>query len=187
MAQAAFLDKTLLAIARLAEQSMFSEQYAGRRGLLQSLDIRFQLLTFLFILVVISLLHQPWSLWRVYGAGLALAAWSRVPLWFFLKRVWLFVPLFHIFGSEELSSLSSAIKELSPGPYLALNGDDAQKLGFADGDVANFGLNGRDYRLQVKIRPALPMGVAGLPFGIPPLEGMSLPSWGSISKGEAGG
>ena len=94
MAQAAFLDKTLLSIARLAEQALFSDRYAGRRGLLQSLDIRFQLLTFLFILVVISFLHLPRSLWLVYGASLVLAASSRVPLWFFLKRVWLFVPLF---------------------------------------------------------------------------------------------
>jgi cobalt/nickel transport system permease protein len=89
-----FLDKTLLAITDVAEQSLFSEQYANRRGLLQSLDIRFQLITFLFILVLISLLHTPQALWLVYGAGLALAAFSRVPLWFFVKRVWLFVPLF---------------------------------------------------------------------------------------------
>ncbi len=94
MAQAAFLDKTLLTVARIAQQSIFSEQYAGRRGLLQSLDIRFQLLTFLLILVVISLLHQTLSLWLVYGASLALAVWSRVPRWFFIKRTWLFVPLF---------------------------------------------------------------------------------------------
>ena len=42
------------------------------------------------------------------------------------KDEWLFVPLFHIFGSEELSSMSPAIAELSPKPYLALNEDDAQ-------------------------------------------------------------
>ncbi len=94
MVRTTFLDKTLLAITDVAEQSLFSEQYANRRGLLQSLDIRFQLVTFLFILVVISLLHTPQALWLVYGAGLALAAFSRVPLWFFVKRVWLFVPLF---------------------------------------------------------------------------------------------
>lgn len=78
----------------MAEQSLFSERYANRRGLLQGLDIRFQLVTFLFILVVISVLHTPRSLWLVYGASLALAALSRVPLCFFVKRVWLFVPLF---------------------------------------------------------------------------------------------
>jgi cobalt/nickel transport system permease protein len=94
LASTTFLDKTLLAIARTAEQSLFSERYANRRGLLQSLDIRFQIFTFLLILVLISFLHDPRSLWLVYAASLALAAWSRVPLWFFVKRVWLFVPLF---------------------------------------------------------------------------------------------
>lgn len=94
MARTAFLDKTLKTIADVAEQSLFSEQYANRRGLLQALDIRFQIATFLFILVLISLLRTPQALWLVYGASLALAAFSRVPLGFFVKRVWLFVPLF---------------------------------------------------------------------------------------------
>ena len=91
MARLTFLDKTLLAIAGAAEQSLFSEQFANRRGLLQALDIRFQIVTFLFLLVLISLLHTPQALWLVYVAGLAIAALSRVPLWFFVKRVWLFV------------------------------------------------------------------------------------------------
>lgn len=94
MARTTFLDKTLLAITRITEQSLFSEQFANRRGFLQSLDIRFQLVTFLFILVLISFLHTPRSLWLVYGASLALAALSRIPLRFFLMRVWLFVPIF---------------------------------------------------------------------------------------------
>ena len=94
MARTTFLDKTLKTIADVAEQSLFSEQYANRRGLLQALDIRFQIVTFLFILVLISLLHTPQALWLVYGVSLAIAAFSRVPLWFFVKRVWLFVPLF---------------------------------------------------------------------------------------------
>ena len=101
------------------------------------------------------------------------------------KGEWLFVQLFHIFGSEELSSMSPAIEELSPKPYLALNENDAQKLGFVAGNMASIGLNDKSHRLQVRISPALPPGVAGLPFGIPPLEGLSLPAWGRISKEEA--
>ncbi len=94
MASTTFLDKTLLAIARITEQSLFSEKYADRRGFLQALDIRFQLATFLFILVLISFLHTPRSLWLVYGASVLLAVFSRIPLRFFLMRVWLFVPIF---------------------------------------------------------------------------------------------
>jgi cobalt/nickel transport system permease protein len=128
LASTAFLDKTLLSVARVAEKSLFSERYANRRGLLQSLDIRFQLVTFLFILVLISFLHTPRSLWLVYGASLALAVLSRVPLWFFVKRVWLFVPLFSaavvlpamlniITPGEPVVVLLKLSRSYSWGPY----------------------------------------------------------------------
>jgi len=94
VSQTRFLDKTLLAVARVAEQSLFSEQYAKEQGLLQSLDIRIKLVSFLFLLVLVSVVHSPGSLWLLYGMTLVLAAASRVPLRFFVKRVWLFVPLF---------------------------------------------------------------------------------------------
>jgi cobalt/nickel transport system permease protein len=89
-----FLDKTLLAVANVAERSLFSEIYARRRGFLQMLDVRIKLLTFLYLLVIISFLHLPRTLWLLYGFSLLLAAVSGVPVVFFLKRVWLFVPLF---------------------------------------------------------------------------------------------
>jgi len=89
-----FLDKTLLAVSRTAEQFLFSEQYAARIGFLQSLDIRIKLITFLILLILISVLHTPGPLWVLYALSLLLAVVSRIPLWFFLKRVWLFVPLF---------------------------------------------------------------------------------------------
>ncbi len=94
MYQTRFLDRTLLAIARVAEQSLFSEAYARRRGFLQILDTRIKLITFLFILIIISFIHSPHALWLLYGLSLVLAAVSRLPLGFFIKRVWLFVPIF---------------------------------------------------------------------------------------------
>lgn len=94
MSQSGFLDKTLLTVANVAQQSLLSETYAQHRGLLQALDVRFKLITFLFILVIISFLHTAGGLWIVYGLSLVLAFFSRVSLGYFLKRVWLFVPLF---------------------------------------------------------------------------------------------
>jgi cobalt/nickel transport system permease protein len=111
-----FLDKTLLAVAQVAEQSLFSEVYAQRKGLLQLLDVRIKLFSFLYILVLISFLRTPQSLWIAYGFTLALAAASRVSLVFFLKRVWLFVPLFSV--SVALPALLNII---TPGePLLVL-------------------------------------------------------------------
>jgi cobalt/nickel transport system permease protein len=94
MSRTNFLDKSLLAVANVAEQSLFSEAYAKQRGLLQALDVRVKLLSFLLIIVLISILHSVQALWFVYAASLALAFASRVPLGFYQKRVWLFVPLF---------------------------------------------------------------------------------------------
>lgn len=94
MGHTRFIDKTLLSITRLAEQSLFSEVSAQRRGLLQSLDVRTKLFTLLFLLVVVSLLRTPLAIWLMYGFSLVLAVLSLLSLRFFLKRVWLFVPLF---------------------------------------------------------------------------------------------
>mgnify|MGYP001575597102 CR=1 FL=1 len=104
-----------MSVARVAEQSLFSEQFANQRGLLQSLDIRFQLVTFLFILVLLSFLHTPQSLWLAYGASLALAVLSRIPLWFFVKRLWLFVPLF-----SAAVVLPAMLNVITPGEPVAV-------------------------------------------------------------------
>ena len=88
-----FLDKTLLAAAQVAERSFFSEEHARMPGVLQSIDVRVKLLTFLFILILVSFLHAPLSLWCLSGAAVALAAASGIPIGLFLARVWLVVPL----------------------------------------------------------------------------------------------
>ncbi len=94
LSQTKFLDKTLLAVARVTEQYILSDASARGRGFLQSLDIRVKLITFLFILVLISFIRTPAALWVLYGLSLVLAVSSRIPLGFFIKRVWFFVPLF---------------------------------------------------------------------------------------------
>ena len=86
---------------------------------------------------------------------------------------WLVVPLYHIFGSEELSRSAPAIAELSPEPYVALNPEDASSFGK---EVELFG-----QRLPVKIAADLPKGLAGVPAGVPPFAGLDLPVWSRIS------
>lgn len=116
MSRTKFLDKTLLTIAQVTERSFFSEEHARMKGLLQSLDVRIKLLTFLFLLVLISFLHAPRSLWMLYGLSLLLAALSRVPLRLFVLRVWLFVPLF-----SAAVVLPAVLNVVTPGdPLLVL-------------------------------------------------------------------
>lgn len=94
MATAHFLDKTLAAVAEAGEQAIFSERFARTGGLLQSLDVRVKILTLLLLIVVAGLLRTAGPLWLLSLLGVLLAFLSSVPVGFFLKRVWLFAPVF---------------------------------------------------------------------------------------------
>jgi len=129
MTRMSFLDKTLLAVAQVAERSFFSEEHARMQGLLQSLDVRVKLLTFLFLLILVSFLHAPLSLWCLSGVAIVLALASRIPPGIFLARVWLFVPLVSaaivlpallniVTPGEPLWVVVTLDRSYSWGPYL---------------------------------------------------------------------
>jgi len=89
------------------------------------------------------------------------------------------VPLYHVFGSEELSALAPALAALVPAPYVALNARDARALGVAAGETVELESG---QRFRVMIREELPDGVIGVPFGLPGLSGVpGLPA----AEGEA--
>ncbi len=95
---------------------------------------------------------------------------------------WLLVPLYHIFGTDELSCLAPAITELSPEPYVMLNPEDASALQVAEGVEVTVTVGGATHRLRIRIAPGIAKGLAGLPAGILPLEGAGLPAWSGISR-----
>jgi NADH-quinone oxidoreductase subunit G len=94
----------------------------------------------------------------------------------------LVAPLYHIFGSEELSALSAGVAERAPRPYLALNPDDAVARRVSEGEAINLILDGAVYRLPVRFQSAMPRGVAGLPVGLRELPWAALPGWGRIER-----
>ena len=94
----------------------------------------------------------------------------------------LIVPLYHIFGSEELSILSPGIAERSPEPYLALNPEDAERFQLDGERELELVISDNVYRLPVVLRPSLPRRIAGLPKGLKGLEGIVLPARGRIGK-----
>jgi NADH-quinone oxidoreductase subunit G len=94
---------------------------------------------------------------------------------------WLIVPLYEIFGSEELSRLAPAVAERIPSPYLALNADDAASLHIAEGAMVTVTLAGEVSHLLLRVRPALPAGVAGMVAGLSGPIGGLLPAWGQLT------
>lgn len=75
------------------------------------------------------------------------------------------VPVHHTFGSDELSVLSPSLAERVPSAYIALNSRDAERTGsHATVDVV---WGDEQYSLPLKVDESLPMGVAGVPVGLP--------------------
>ena len=94
----------------------------------------------------------------------------------------LILALYHIFGSEELSVLDAEIAGLAPKPYLGLGTGDTEELKVEEGEEIELVLDSAVLRLPVRRISDLAKGTAGLPAGIPGLEGIVLPAWGKVSK-----
>jgi NADH-quinone oxidoreductase subunit G len=98
----------------------------------------------------------------------------------------LVVPMFHIFGSEELSSLAPAISERVPELYVGLNPADANSLGKEDGEKLLLSINGISKSLPVRVITSLQAGIIALPIGLAGLEGIALPAWGKVLENRNG-
>jgi NADH-quinone oxidoreductase subunit G len=98
----------------------------------------------------------------------------------------LVVPLWHVFGSESLSMLTSGVAERAPQPYIALGIEDARNLQGNEGEQFELMLGGVSIDLPLRIVPTLPQGVAGLPMGLPTIPYMPLPGWVQVSGVDEG-
>ena len=92
--RASYLTKTIQGGSKLLQQVMFGEDVATARGLLQRIDPRVKLLSLIGLLVVAGLSHSMIALGVMYAVTVVLASASALPVSFFIKRVWLFVPIF---------------------------------------------------------------------------------------------
>ncbi|MGZ7129102.1 MAG: cobalt ECF transporter T component CbiQ [Halobacteriota archaeon] len=89
-----FAEKTISGILNFFQESLISEGYTKRNGFLQSIDPRVKLVSLLILIVAVSMTRAIELLLIVYLLTLALAVASRIDLFFFIKRVWVFVPVF---------------------------------------------------------------------------------------------
>lgn len=105
------LEGTLAGLTHALDQSVFAEEVARRPGLLQGLDPRAKILATLALLITVGLSRQLPVIAGLYILALLLAAVSLIPMDFFLKRVWIFMPFFT--GIIALPALF-----MTPGPEL---------------------------------------------------------------------
>ncbi len=108
-----FIEKTLGDITNALEQTLFAEEIARRKGLLQSLDPRAKLIGALAILLSISLSQNLLVILTLYALTLPIAFASSIPMGFYLKRVWVFMPFF-----SGIVALPALFSPFTPGAPL---------------------------------------------------------------------
>jgi cobalt/nickel transport system permease protein len=89
-----FVGKTIDGIFGFLEEAFVSESNSRRRGLLQSLDPRAKLVSILAVIFATSLIGNLRVLIFIYILTLIFAYLSKIEVVFFIKRVWLFIPIF---------------------------------------------------------------------------------------------
>ena len=89
-----WLEHTLAGFTASIERAVFTEEHARRRGWLQGLDPRAKLAMFLAVVLAASLSGSIAVEAGLYAVVVGAAIASRVPLDFFVRRVWLGIPLF---------------------------------------------------------------------------------------------
>ena len=92
-----FIDCTIRGVLSFLKESIFAYEYATKKGLLQSLDPRIKVITFLLFITGVLFAKSITISLFLYAVCLTLAYFSNIDMGFFLKRTWIFIPIFSIF------------------------------------------------------------------------------------------
>jgi NADH-quinone oxidoreductase subunit G len=95
---------------------------------------------------------------------------------------WLIVPVYQIFGSEELSSAAATLAQRIPEPFVYLNPEDAWRLEVKENDIVQLEVAKTVLKIKVKLEESIGQGIAGLTVGLPGMPFMDLPGGGKIYK-----
>lgn len=92
-----FVERSIAGALSFLKESVFSDEYASRNGFLQSIDPRAKLVTFAIFLLTVLFTKSIVVSFFLYILCLVLTYFSKINLGFFLKRTWIFIPLFSLF------------------------------------------------------------------------------------------
>lgn len=89
-----FIERSLKNALDFFKEAVLSEDIARSKGLLQSLDPRLKIVLLAACLIVTCFARNIYVLMGLYAFSVALAVLSGIGVWPFIKRVWLFIPIF---------------------------------------------------------------------------------------------
>ena len=91
-----FIENNINEIAAWVERDMLEEKTAKAQGLLQCINPNIKLLSLLSFLMFSLLTHNICIIGIIYVLSCLLAFVSGINLFYFLRRVWIFIPLFTV-------------------------------------------------------------------------------------------
>ncbi|GAB2901564.1 NADH-quinone oxidoreductase subunit NuoG [Microbulbifer echini] len=80
------------------------------------------------------------------------------------------LPIYRLFGSEELSNQSMAISELIEAPFVLINPKEMTQHGVNEGELVDIETSSGIYRTEIRRCNTTPEGCIGVPYGLPGLE-----------------
>ena len=95
---------------------------------------------------------------------------------------WRVAPLYHIFGSEELSAQASVVDEKIPASYVAISTQDAARLNVQDNATIIVRIANQNIRLPVKVSATLAVGSVGLPVGLSGMPAFVGETWAQLMQ-----
>ena len=91
------------------------------------------------------------------------------------KGEWLIVPVYQIFGSEELSSEGAAIRQRIKEPFVLMNQKDADSINIKDGEAVEAEIGKIRITAALKIENSLVDGIAGISVRLPGMPFLDIP------------
>jgi cobalt/nickel transport system permease protein len=121
-----FLDKTVVGISELIQNTLLSEKYASQGGFMQGLTARTKIIFMIALVLTASFTRKLEVLLILYLILLILSSVSHIPLSFFVFRVWLFIPLFSALivapAMLNLFTPGDSLIAISDGIYITRQG-----------------------------------------------------------------
>lgn len=93
---------------------------------------------------------------------------------------WLILPVYCIFGSEELSAKGQAVNERIPQPFILVNSKNAPVLPVDDNGAFRLSIGDKTIQVLIRIDDSIPEGVIGLSVNLPGMDYLELPAYGKI-------
>jgi cobalt/nickel transport system permease protein len=109
-----FVERSITGTLAFLKESIFSDDCASKNGFLQSLDPRIKAVTLILFIIQVLFTKNIVVLLSLYAISILLACVSKIRPGFFLKRTWVFIPLFSLF-----IALPSIFSIFTPGETLS--------------------------------------------------------------------